>query len=130
MLTIPPETRRELDRIIALLREAARVVADRAGVLELHAAKNAAAGRTKGEASKLTRAAELRRAAVFLADSRLHTLLRRDPSLADLLLTQPHGSVHSAPRKLPQDVQPSRARPFYREAAWYDDEGQPHDESP
>ena len=63
---------------IETLRDAASIVAHRAGLIELHAAKNTAAEWDRGAEKKLSRAAALRRVAAFLADTRLHALIGED----------------------------------------------------
>jgi hypothetical protein len=76
----------ELDRRIGQLHEVARLVANRAGVLELHAAKNHAAGWNMAASNKSRHAAELRRIATVLADHRVHRFISENEELCELLM--------------------------------------------
>lgn len=91
---------RAITRRIGLLFGAAELVAKRAGALELHAAKNAAAGYDRGASNKLARAKDLRRIANFLVDSRLHRLIRENDALLELLLADPPDGAYMRPRRV------------------------------
>lgn len=118
---------RELGRRLDDLTHAAQIVAKRAGEIELHAAKNNAAGYDKGATNKLQRAGELRRIAAFLADPRLHQLIRSDERLIELLMGEPperqRGYLNvMAPRRIdPAEVKPTRSNGWnsgYYKGGW------------
>jgi hypothetical protein len=91
-----------------MLDGAADVLAKRAGMIELHAAKNGAAGFDRAQTSKLKQAGELRRIAVLLSDSRIRDLVRGDTDLADILLTD-RSAGHRLAR--PRVIAPDKVTP-------------------
>lgn len=118
---------RAVTRRLSLLFSAAMLIAKRAGAIELHAAKNAAASYEKGASRKLTHATDLRRIATFLADPRFHQLIREDGRLLDLLMSEPvpvPGNDLMRPRRIDPTLvtptQPRRRRESYDEAYDYD----------
>lgn len=121
---------KQINRSTDVLLEAARVVAEKAGRIELHAAKNLKAGFDKGAENKIRQATDLRRLAAFLVDKRLHDLIRQDEQLVGMLLgelpieARPGWHNHLTPRKIDMEaVKPSRKWPTRRFDDCYEFDG-------
>lgn len=103
-------TSREIRELRDLLCEAAEVLANRAGQVELHAAKSRVAGWTEAGERKQDRATGLRQLAMMLANPRFHVLMQQDRAGLATMFRDGRKAGSTTVYGRPQEIAPASAK--------------------